>query len=249
LHAYGNVIRAISGGPERELSVSAVDEDRKGALSPAPGVGRWTRCVGLRGQRGFSLTEVLIVLVLIGIAVGGAMAAWQAYERRNQIRIAARDAKAMIYRARMLAIYRGVGHFVVIDPAARSISIVEDSSMPLASYDAGDPVVASTQWPSAVSMDLPAGAGTIVNPLSGTALTDAWSLPDPDAAAAWGTELKGILCSPDGKLKSATALPQTLGVGAIVFEGGSGKTVSLGLEGLAGTVQAYWLNGSSWEEL
>ena len=72
---------------------------------------------------GYSLPELLIVLAIAGLAMGGAMAAWQNYARSNRLSQALYASKMAVHQARLLSVYRNVNHFVVIDPAEGTIAI------------------------------------------------------------------------------------------------------------------------------
>ena len=74
---------------------------------------------------GYSLPELLIVLALAGLAMAGAMAAWQNYARSNRLSQALYVSKMAVHQARLLSVYRNVNHFVVIDPQAGTVAVHE----------------------------------------------------------------------------------------------------------------------------
>ncbi|MDE2408240.1 MAG: GspH/FimT family pseudopilin [Xanthomonadaceae bacterium] len=73
-----------------------------------------------RSGSGFSLLEMLLVLVLIAAASLLAMAAFSGGLRGMQMRAAAREVAAQMRFTRALAIASGQPQDVVIDPAART---------------------------------------------------------------------------------------------------------------------------------
>lgn len=202
---------------------------------------------GLRCEGGFSLPEIVLVVALLGIAMAISMAAWSNFMRRSEVMEAARLSLKYTYQARMLSVYRGVYHFVVIDPTAKKIGIYEDSSSPFQKFDNGDTKVDEEPWPPSVSLALPPGVSSLPNPLGGAAVTAAWSIPDPDSSARWGTTLKGFMATPNGVINSAQATPAVISTGVIVFADGTGQTTSVGIRGQMGSVKPYRYDGSAWQ--
>lgn len=209
------------------------------------------RSAGDAKQRGYSLPELLVILLLMGLVLGAGAAAWQNYQRTTNTRTAAQAVKMGIHQARLLSIYRGVNHFVVLDPAARTVSVFEDSGLPASSFDSGDTLVSETRWERGVAMDLPQSPSPLARPLGAGNLADAWDLPTPDSGARWGSSLKGLMATPEGRILSAEATPALIGTGTIVLTDpvGEERTAGVAVEGLSGTVRAYKVNGTSWEEL
>ena len=197
------------------------------------------------------MVELLMVVALMGLALAASAAAWQNYRRSANLTTAAHSTKMAIYRARLLSVFRNVNHFVVLDSDNNTLSIFEDSSIPLGSFDAGDTLVSRSMLPSSAPLGFPAETDTLANPLSGAAMSSAWSLPDPDSTAEWGANLKGLMTAPTGRLMSAEATPQVIGIGAIVFNdsGAEKGAVALGMEGRSGTVRVFRLANSSWVEI
>ena len=200
-------------------------------------------------QAGFSLPELLVVLLLMGLVLAASAAAWQSYRRATNTRTAAQTVKMGIHQARLMAIFNGVSHFVAIDPATRTVGVYEDSGLPAGSFDAADALISETRWESGVAMDLP--PGVLPRPMGMGNLADAWDLPTPDSAALWGTDLVGLMATPDGRILSAEATPTLIGIGTIVLNDpmGEGQTAGIAVEGLSGTVRSFKLNGNSWETM
>lgn len=200
-----------------------------------------------RGDKGFTLPEILVVLLLVGLAATFSIAAFSTFLRRSEVMMAARLSQKYVYQARMLAVYRGVYHFVVLDPTAQTIGLYEDSSSPFQRFDAGDTKVDLEPWPTSVSLAFPSGASTLPNPNGGAALSSAWSLPLPDSTARWGTTLRGVMTTPNGVIKSAESTPAVISSGAMVFADGTGQTTSVGIRGQMGSAKSYRYDGSAWK--
>ena len=200
---------------------------------------------------GYTLSELLVVMALIALVLGASAAAWYRYERDVGLSSTARTAKIMIQKARFLSVYRGINHFVVLDPANRTIRIFEDTSAPLASFDSGDTVVYSARWRPTVTLSLPAEPSPLPAPMGGGNLSSAWALPLPDSSAAWGTNLRGVMATPSGAIVSATATPQPIGNGTIVFADARLKSecVGISVEGRSGSVYVFQYRGYSWKQL
>ncbi len=60
-----------------------------------------------RMQRGYSISEMLIVVAIIGMAVGVTMPAFNSMRRRIAVKAAAAEIRGIFHRARMRAIARG----------------------------------------------------------------------------------------------------------------------------------------------
>ena len=208
------------------------------ALSPAPRA---------FPERGFSLPELLLVVAILGISALVAMAAWNNFLRKSEAMSAARLTQKYLSQARMLSVYRGVYHFVVIDPTAKTISIYEDSSSPFQKFDNGDTKVDGEPWPTSISMALPAGVSSLPNPLGGSTITNAWTIAVPDATARWGSTLKGVMGTPNGAIDTAEATPAVVMAGVIVFSDASGQITSVGIRGQMGGVKSYRYDGTNWQ--
>jgi len=201
-----------------------------------------------RDEHGASLAGLLVVVALIALVVTFGAGSLAGYRSRTGLASTVQVARTALYQARMLSVYRGARHFLVLDPLRRTIEIYEDSSAPVASFDAGDALVTRTSWSPAVDLDLP-GAGSLTDPLVGASVTDAWELPRPDSSARWGGTLLGVMTTPQGRISSAAATPQTIGIGTVVFHDGKSGTAALAIDGRSGFVAAYRWRAGAWEPL
>jgi len=224
-------------GPEMRTD-SSPPYDRSEASGLAP-----------RAERGFSAAELLVVLALLSLALLAGSAAWNNFRRKAEVGQAARLVKTFLYRARMLSVYQGTGHFVVIDPAGKTVAIFRDSSAPTGKFNTGDVRVISEAIPPGCSLALPSVPSPLPNPLGGTDVANAWSLPFPDTSAAWGSGLRGVLATTSGTIQSGESSPQTIVSGVMVFTDGDGQTSAVGVRGQAGNVRAFELLASGWKEL
>ena len=138
------------------------------------------------------MTELLVVLLLMGLVMGGSAAAWKSYRRATNTRTSAQTVRMAIHQARLLAIFNGVSHFVAIDPANRTVGVYEDRGLPASSFDAADVLITETRWESGVDMALPPGH----DPASDGRGQSGQRLGFPDAGH------RGVMgyqsCGPDG---------------------------------------------------
>jgi len=204
-----------------------------------------------RRERGFSIGEMAVVLALIGLSTSAAVVAWQNYRRAAATTATVTTLRMKIQEARMLSVYRVLDHFVVIDPQARTLSVVEDTGTTAGVFDSADAVLSTTAWAPTVNMDLPVAPDPLPSPLGSGNLSAAWSLPLPDTSGAWGTNLRGLVFTPDGRIVSAAATPAVIGFGTIVFRDAwdDGQTLAVSIEGMSGTVRGFRLAGTQWEML
>jgi len=198
---------------------------------------------------GLSLVELLVVVALIGMVVLGAGITWQRSRGRAEAKAAARLTKVLLYQARMSSIYEGVNHFVVVDPDNKRIEVYADTGATPGSFDADDPRVAATHFNAGVALSLPAEPASLTSPLDATALTSAWSLPEPDSDARWGSNLKGVMTTPTGRVQSAESTPATIGAGIIVFSTGQNDTAAVGIRGGEGSIRSFELFKGQWKGL
>jgi prepilin-type N-terminal cleavage/methylation domain-containing protein len=200
---------------------------------------------------GYTLSELLVVMAIAGLILTASTAAWYRYQRVVGLSTTGRTVRLVLQKARFLSIYRGVNHFVVLDPADHGIRIFEDTSAPLASFDSGDTVVHSVRWQPTVTLSLPAEPSPLTAPLGSGILASAWALPLPDSSAAWGTNLRGVMTTPSGKILSAAATPQPIGNGTVVFADSrlGAECVGISVEGRSGSVSVFQFRGNSWEQL
>ena len=195
-------------------------------------------------ERGYSLVELLIVVAIIGIASMLAMAGWQQYRRRAQIRTSVRSVAMAVHLARTLAIARGITHFVTIDPQTQLIETFADMSAPSGVFDIGDKLVDRRILPRDVVLQLPPAMAAMPNPLGSGTIASASTIPNPDPSTRWGTAKKGFAVTPTGRFVSAEASPQTLESGVLVFSDRSGTAAAVGVRGQFGAVYAFnWMNG------
>jgi type II secretory pathway pseudopilin PulG len=199
-----------------------------------------------RRSAGVSLVELLAVLALAGIVLVTGAVGWQRVQGRTATQSAARLTRALIHQARMNAIYRGVNHYVVVDPVNKRLELYADTGSSPRSFDSADPWVAGTHFDATIELALPASA--IVSPLDATAVVGAWSLPEPDSSARWGSSLKGLMATPTGVIQSVESTPRPIGNGLIVFSDGKENVTAVGIRGRSGTVQAFELFGGEWRE-
>jgi prepilin-type N-terminal cleavage/methylation domain-containing protein len=193
---------------------------------------------------GFTFTEVLVVLVLMGLTATVTGAAWERAMSRAATMQAARLVQQSLLEARMLAVYRGLNHFVVVNPEARSVELWEDCGTPFGALDPQDRRVAASNWPEAVDLALPEGAPSLPHPLGGPDVTRAWFLPRAQDEG-WTGSPESLLATPQGALASVADPPVVVPSGAIVFSNGRGETVSLGLRGQFGSVRWFrWTDGA-----
>lgn len=61
----------------------------------------------IHGERGFTLLEILTVVAIIGMIVGVSLPAFESMRRRNAVRVATSDIRAIFHLARIRAITRG----------------------------------------------------------------------------------------------------------------------------------------------
>ena len=202
-------------------------------------------------QSGLTLTELMITLAIAGLILGMFSLAWNTYLRKTQLSSMAQRTMMTLQRARLQSVYQGVNHFVVLDPDERLLQIYKDTSVPIGAFDNGDTLVSLDQWPESVRMELPTGATSVTNPVGSGELTTAWSLPLPDTSGRWGTELRGLMMTPSGKVMSVEAAPEVVGLGTIVFNDNSGRAeaVSVSIEGRSGVVRGFRLQESAWKQL
>ncbi len=207
-----------------------------------------SRILGVNAAGGVTLVELLAVLAMLSLVLLAGAVAWRSIRAEAETTSVARLAKSFIIRARMLSVYEGTDHFVVIDPVERTLAIYRDSSAPTQRFDAGDVRVAFEPFPPTSDLALPPGR-TVVDPLRGTQLSHAWDLPRPDATAAWGATRLGIVTSASGRILSGESTPQSIVTGAMVFSEGSGATSAVSLRGQTGSVRSFQLLPSGWKEI
>jgi len=198
--------------------------------------------------RGFSMTELLVTLAILGMSavlVGSRLAS----AGQTAPRTTAHHVKSVLQKARLLSIYKGVHHFVVLDPEARSVRVFEDSSSPIGGFDAGDTLISTNRWPQSVVLALPASPSPLPDPIGAGTLSTAWAMPVPDVS--WGINVLGVMITPTGRILSGQATPQLIGHGAFVFTDLPARKIVVGLsvEGRSGSVRAFRHHDGSWSQL
>jgi prepilin-type N-terminal cleavage/methylation domain-containing protein len=201
-----------------------------------------------RAQAGFSMAELLTVVVIMGlIAVSGGVM-WQKSMARARATAAARQIKLFIHQARMKSIHQGVNHFVVIDPDDALVEVFEDTGTTIGSFDSADVRVSRSSLGANAQLVLPPAPSPMTSPLDATTVGSAWALPAPDTSARWGTDLRGVMTTPTGLIDSAAASPAPISSGVMVFTT-AGVTTVVGIRGLEGSVRSYeWFDGA-WREI
>lgn len=196
------------------------------------------------GQAGFSYVELVLVVGLMALALLISAAAWQSAMARSRPMQAARLVQNAILEARMLAVYRSLHHFVVLDPQQRSVTIVQDTAAPFGVLSEEDRRLKSFSWPAAIEIRMP--PGSVDNPLLAGAetLTAAWSLPEPDGSG-WGERL-GMTATPEGALQSAEGTPEVIRSGVIVLSDSRGHAASVGIRGQFGAVDWFRWDAGTW---
>jgi len=201
-----------------------------------------------RAERGSTLIQIMVVLVFVGIAsvIGGTE--WINARKNAECTAAARLFKSFLLEARMLSIYKGNTHFIVFNPASKTLSLYADTHAPLGVYDSGDTRTRMEQLPPRASLSLPATPSPLAGPLGTGNVTDAWGIALPDTASAYGSTLRGVRATANGQIETVEATPQTVTAGTIVLSDIDGNTVAVGVRGQLGSVRAFKLVGGVWRE-
>ncbi len=198
-----------------------------------------------RGERGFSLPEMLLTLLMIGLLIGAGAVIWRTTRPRVEITAAARLLRLMVHQARMQAIFTGVAHFVAIDPTAGRLDVFIDNGTTAGQLDAADRRVGGTALASLVKLVLPANPSPLTNPFGGTDLTAAWPLPNP-SGGVWAGR-KGVMVTTTGLIETVETTPAVVNNAVIVFSDGRDRASAVGIRGRMGQVRAFeYLEG--WKE-
>ena len=213
------------------------------------GSNRHRRLAPGRGQAGFGLAEILIVVTIVGLIATLSVMAWRQAAARAQATATARVLKLYLHQARMKSIHQGVNHFVVVDPVSERLEIYEDTGTTVGSFDNDDPRVSVNPLGIGTTLGLPEGASTLTSPVDATTVSNGWAMPLPDQSARWGTTLRGVMLTPLGRISSAEAAPQPIGQGTLVFFDGNAGTVAVGIDGRAGVAFSFRLEDGSWRRI
>lgn len=198
-------------------------------------------------QRGVTLTELLLVVALLGISAVMTAGVWQRYKRSTSLAATAQVFQRTVAQARLRAIYNNINHFIVLDMAGNSLTIVEDTGANVGVYEADDRVLTRQILESTVELSMP--VGTLPHPLGSGTVTQAWTLPLPVSGTEWGDSV-GLMCNPEGRLMSVAATPEVIGFGAVVFnDPHADAAVGVGVEGRSGTIRTYRLSNGAWSEM
>ena len=196
--------------------------------------------------RGFSLPELLVTRVLMGLVLLAGGAVWRTTRPSVEVTSAAKLFRLMVYQARMQAIFRGVTHFVAIDPTQRRIDVYIDSGSTAGVLDALDPRVGGSALPSIVQLAMPADVSPLSNPLGGSALTSSWPLPNP-TGGSWAGR-KGVMVTTTGLIETVETTPTIVGNAVIVFSNGRDRASAVGIRGRMGQVRAFEYLTAGWKE-
>ena len=199
-------------------------------------------------QAGFSLSELLTVVAIMGFIAMASALAWQKTAARSRATSTARTLKLYLHQARMKSIHQGVNHFVVVDPVNGTLNIFEDTGTTVGSFDNADPRVNHMGMGPATVLGLPEGTASLTSPLDSTTVNNGWALPLPDSTARWGSTLRGVMTTPTGLIQSAESSPASIGRGLVVFST-KDTTTAVGIRGLEGSVRSYEFYDGKWREI
>ncbi len=202
-----------------------------------------------RRRAGFSLVEMLVVIALMGIVILIGGSEWIAARKKSNCVAAAKTLKSFALQARMLSVYRGITHFIVLDPATNQVSIYQDSGTTTGVWDNGDARIAVESLPGSAQLALPASPSPLASPLGGGNLASAWSVPLPDTSGKWGTTLRGVRTVSTGLIQSVETAPAVVSSGVVVFSDAEGNTSAVGMRGQTGSARAFLLLNGTWSEI
>jgi len=149
----------------------------------------------------------------------------------------------------MLSVYKVRDHFVVFDPATKTLSLYADTATPLGVFTTGDNRLRSEALPPRATLTLPTAPSPLTSPLDGGTISSAWGIALPDTSGAWGSNLRGVRAVPTGQIQTVEATPQTITAGTIVLSDNQGNAVAVGVRGQMGSIRSFKLSNSVWKEL
>jgi hypothetical protein len=202
-----------------------------------------------REQAGYSMMELLIILMVLSLTSVISASVWIKTREQSECTQAARLIKSFVLEARMLSVYKVQDHFVVFDPATRTLSLYADTATPLGVFTTADTRIRREALPTRAALALPASPSPLPSPLDGSTITSAWGIALPDTSGAWGTTLRGVRAVPTGQIQTVEATPQTISAGTIVLSDSQGNAVAVGVRGQMGSVRSFKLVNNAWSEL
>lgn len=121
---------------------------------PSTRHGRAPRRVGGRG--GFTLLEVLVVMLIVGIMAALGMPALQEMIHRSRMEGTARDLAVLVQRARLESIQQGVPTVLLIDTTNHRVRTWVDNDAD-AELDIGERVLVEQPLPGTIDVQGPSG--------------------------------------------------------------------------------------------
>jgi type II secretory pathway pseudopilin PulG len=197
-------------------------------------------------ERGFSITELLVTFLILGLAVTVGSTVLRTMRPRVQIASAAKLLRMAVYQARMKAIFTGVSHFVAIDPIASRIDVFIDNGSTAGVLDSLDRRVGGSTISSIVKLSMPTDPSPLSNPLGGTALASAWPLPNP-TGGSWAGR-KGLFVTTTGLIETIETTPVVVNNAVIVFSDGRDRSSAVSIRGRMGQVRAFEQLDGNWKE-
>jgi type II secretory pathway pseudopilin PulG len=202
-----------------------------------------------RPAAGYSIIELLVVLAFLGITCVIGASVWIKTREQTECTQAARIIKSFLLEARMLSVYKVQDHFVVFDPATRTLSLYADTASPIGVYTTADTRLRREALPTRAALALPATPSPLASPLDGGTISSAWGIALPDTSGAWGSNLRGVRAIPTGQIQTVEATPQNITAGTIVLSDNQGNAVAVGVRGQMGSIRSFKLVNSIWKEI
>ena len=202
-----------------------------------------------RSAAGYTLVELLIVIGILGLVTAISASVWIKSREQSECTQAARIVKSFLVEARMLSVYKVRHHFVVFNPASKTLALYADTAAPLGVFTTADTRLRQEALPPRAALSLPAAPSPLTSPLDAGTISDAWGIALPDTSGAWGTDLRGVRAVPTGQIQTVEATPQNINAGTIVLSDNQGNAVALGVRGQMGSIRSFKLVNSAWIEL